>query len=131
MLKRLFFSSILILMVFSLYSCGIKNDNIKQPENSYSFTQKATVVRNYFKDKLPEFKFSENPVERYRDGENFVLSVTCSQKEFNKYVKKLKGSGFDQNAVEVETYYSANTEDGFYVEATYVGDMLTVFVKKI
>lgn len=132
MLKKTSVVLIMILTVVFLCSCGIKDVNIqKNPDSSYSFTQKATVIENYFKEKLPEFNFSDDPVERYRDGVSFTLSVTCSQKEFNKYVKKLKNSGFELNAFEAETYYSANTEDNFFVEATYVGDMLTVFVKKI
>lgn len=131
MLKKIFVFLIVIITVFSLGSCGIKNEKNKQTDTSYSFTQKPTAVKNYFKEKLPEFNFSEEPVERYRDGISYTLSVTCSQKEFNKYVNKLKDIGFELNSVEADTYFSANTEDKFFVEVTYIGDMLTVFVKMI
>ena len=59
------------------------------------------------------------------------MNVTCTQKEFEKYTKKLKKEGFEQNLVEAQTYFSARTEDGFFVVATYVGDMLTVQIKSI
>ncbi len=129
-MKKIFalFSVILVLLGFS--ACEIKNGNESAKKPEYSFTQKETAVHNYFKDKIPDFNFDNEPVERYRDGISYTLSVTCSQNEFKKYVKKLKNNGFEQNAVETETYYSADTDDGFFVEATYVGDMLTVFVKK-
>lgn len=117
-------------MLFVFYSCGLNNDK-NQTAPSYSFTQKATLVHNYFKEKLPEHKFKNEPVEKYRDGVSYTLSVTCTLKEFGRYVKKLQKAGFDLNVVEAETYFSANTDDGYFVEATYVGDMFTVFVNKI
>ena len=131
MIKKTAAFLIFVVLILSFCSCGIKNDNKIKSSQSYSFTQRVTVIENYFKERLPEFRFSQEPVERYRDGVSFTLSVTSSQKEFGKYVKKLKDSGFELNKVEADTYYSANTEDGFFAEVTYVGDMLTVFVKKI
>lgn len=119
------FTSFVIALAFS--SCGVKIEN--KPSSSYSFTQKETFIHNSFKEKLPEFDFENEPVERYRDGMSFTMNVTCTLKEYEKYTKKLKKEGFDQNLVEAQTYFSANTQDGYFVEATYVGDMLTVFVK--
>ena len=130
MIKKIFIIAAVLLMVLSFSACEIKNGNKTQNNPEYSFTQKETVVFNYFKDKIPDFNFDNEPVERYRDGISYTFSVTCSQNEFKKYVKKLKNNGFEQNTVEAETYFSADTDDGFFVEATYVGDMLTVFVKK-
>ena len=130
MLKKNIAIFVLFVLVFAFSSCGVKVEN-KKTTVSYSFTQKETFIYNNFKDRLPEFKFEKEPVERYRDGISFTLNVTCSQKEFEKYTKKLKKEGFDQNLVEAQTYFSASTQDGFFVEATYVGDMLTVLVKAI
>ncbi len=130
MMKKIFIISAVLLMVFSFSACEIKNSDKTQSKSEYSFTQKETAVYNYFKDKIPDFNFDNEPVERYRDGISYTLSVTCSQNEFKKYVKKLKNNGFVQNTVEAETYFSADTDDGYFVEVTYVGDMLTVFVKK-
>ncbi len=130
MIKKIFAAITLISMLFVFYSCGVNNDK-KLTAPSYSFTQKATLIHNHFKEKLPEFKFKNEPVEKYRDGVSHTLSVTCTLKEFGKYIKKLQKAGFEQNIVEAQTYFSANTSDGYFVEATYVGDMLTVSVKKI
>ncbi len=126
------FISIIMLTVIALsfVSCGVNNDK-KQTSPSYSFTQKATLIHNHFKEKLPEYRFKNEPVEKYRDGVSYTLSVTCTLKEFGKYIKKIQKAGFEKNVVEAETYFSANTADGYFAEATYVGDMLTVSVKKI
>ena len=127
-------NTVLVLLVavvaFSFASCGV-NNNKNQSTPSYSFVQKSTFVHNYFKEKLPEYNFKNEPVEKYRDGTSYTLSVTCSLKEFGRYVKKLKKAGFEENITEAETYFSANNTDGVYVEAMYVGDMLTVMIKKI
>lgn len=130
MMKKNIVIFVLFALVFAFSSCGVKVENNKT-NVLHSFTQKQTYIYNNFKDKLPEFNFEKEPVERYRDGMNFTMSVTCSQKDFEKYTKKLKKEGFDQNLVEAQTYFSASSEDGFFVEATYVGDMLTVLVKAI
>lgn len=130
MIKKILASITLISMLFVFYSCGVSNDK-KQTAQSYSFTQKATLIHNYFKEKIPEFKFKNEPVEKYRDGVSYTFSVTCTLKEFGKYIKKLEKAGFEQNIVEAQTYFSANTSDGYFAEATYVGDMLTVSVKRI
>lgn len=117
-------------ILLSFCSCNIDNDK-SQVTHSYSFTQKSTLIHNHFKEKLPEYNFKNEPVEKYRDGISYTMSVTCKQKDFGKYVNKLKKAGFEQNQVEAQTYFSADTKDGYFVEVTYVGDMLTVFVKKI
>lgn len=130
MIKKTFIFSAVFLILLSFSACGIKNNNEPSKKSDYSFTQKETAVYNHFKDKIPDYDFDNEPIERYRDGISYTLSVTCSQNEFKKYIKKLKSIGFEQNAVETKTYYSANTDDGYFVEVTYVGEMLTVFVKK-
>lgn len=130
MVKKLIAILTVIPMLVAFYSCGVRNDK-NQVVESYSFSQKATQIYNHFKEKLPEYKFKNEPVEKYRDGLSYTLSVSCTLKEFGKYVKKLEKSGFDVNAVKAQTYFTASTYDGYFVEATYVGDMLTVLVKKI
>ncbi len=129
MIKKI--SSVLLIMLISVsfISCGADNGG-KESAPSYSFTQKSTLIHNYFKEKLPDYDFKNEPVEKYRDGVSYTLSVSCSLKEFQKYVKKLKKAGFEENITEAETYFSANTADGYFVEAMYVVDMLTVSVKK-
>lgn len=128
MLRKSLAICVLFALIFVFSSCEIKSGNNNSAE-TYSFTQKETFIYNNFKDKLPEFKFDNEPVERYRDGMSYTMNVTCTQKEFEKYTKKLKKEGFEENLVEAQTYFSASSEDGFFVEATYVGDMLTVLVK--
>ncbi len=130
MQKRFIAICLAIMLITACSSCGIKNDADKSTA-AYSLTQKETYIHNSFKDRLPDFKFDNEPVERYRDGMSFIMNVTCTQKEFEKYTKKLKKEGFDQDLVEAQTYFSASTEDGFFVKVTYVEDMLTVLVKSI
>lgn len=129
MLKKFISVLFALMILFSFCSCSFNSE--KKQTSSYSFTQKATVIHNHFKDKIPDFDFKNEPVEKYRDGYSYTLSVTCKLKEFDKYVKKLKKAGFEENVLEAETFFSANSQDGYFVEVTYVGDMLTVFVKKL
>ncbi len=130
MFKKLLVLISVATVLLSFCSCSLGNDKNQQIP-SYSFTQKVTLIHNHFKEKLPEYNFKNEPVEKYRDGVSYTLSVTCSLKEFGKYIKKIQKAGFEENVVEAETYFSANTNDGYFVEVTYVGDMLTAFVKKI
>ena len=129
MIKKISSLLLVLLISVSFISCGADNSG-KKSAPSYSFTQKLTLIHNYFKEKLPDYDFKNEPAEKYRDGVSYTLSVSCSLKEFKKYVKKLKKAGFEENITEVETYFSANTADGYYVEAMYAVDMLTVCVKK-
>ena len=129
MFKKLITVLLSLTICFSFCSCSF--NSTKKQTSSYSFTQKVTVIHNHYKDKLPDFDFKSEPVEKYRDGYSYTLSVTCKLKEFDKYVNKLKKAGFVENVLEAETFFSANTQDGYFVEVTYVGDMLTVFVKNL
>ncbi|MBQ2848007.1 MAG: hypothetical protein IJE74_07105 [Clostridia bacterium] len=124
----LFFISLFIILGIS--ACGVEN-NDKNTSNMISFTSKETLIHNYFKDRIPDFNFKNEVVEKYDDGISYILTVKCDKNEFKKYLKKLKKAGFEENVVEAETYYSANDGDGYFIEATYVGEMLTVYVKMI
>lgn len=128
MLKKAVALCLVLASVFVVSSCRVENKKDKISD-TYSFTQRVTYIHNHFKDSLPEFKFENDPVERYEDGMSFVMNVVSSQKEFDKYKKKLVKEGFDQELVEAQTYFSAVNGNGLFVKATYVGDMLTVMVK--
>lgn len=119
---------ILIMFVCCFCSCADKNNSGKNEQNYAAVTAKSTAVYNHFKDRIPELKFKNTPVEKYEDGLSYVLSVKCSEKEYKSCIKKLKKAGFDVSPVETDTYYNASDDTGYFVEVTYVGEMLTVYI---
>ena len=131
MLKKTLLIFVLLTFLFAVSACDSEYENSdKQGTNNYSYTARETKIYNYFKDRIPEFDFKNEPVEKYDEGISYVLTVRCSEKEYKKYIKKLKKSGFELNSYEAETYYSATDSDGYFAEVTYIEDMLTVYVKK-
>ena len=114
-------------------SCSIKKTenggSVNTAAPTVSTTAAQTKMHNDFKDRLPAFKFENEPSEKYDDGMRYILTVKCSQKEYAKYIREVKKNGFAQNAIEEEGYFCAYDEQGYYAEITYIGEMMTVFVK--
>lgn len=130
MIKKISAVILSISVMICLCSCNFDGEKEKgNSENGILVTAKSTAVHNHFKDRIPEFGFENDPVEKYEDGFSYSLSVKCSQKEYKSYLKKLKKTGFEVDAVEADTYYSASDEDGYFVEVTYVGEMLSVYIQ--
>lgn len=127
MIKKI--SAVIVLLGMFVCAASCNFDNDKKKETVVSAVIRTTAVYNHFKDRIPEYSFENKPVEKYEDGLSYVLSVKCSQKEYKSYLKKLKKNGFEQNPIEADTYYSASDEEGYFVEVTYIGEMLSVFIK--
>ena len=127
MLKRFAAAAAVLLVIFSFSSCNVKDDEI--PE--VSVTVKETRVHNNFKDVLPKPDFDGEISENYDEGIKYSFNVKCSEKECEKYIKQLKKAGFVERATETKNYYTAVTEDGYFVEMTYINGNLTVYTKKI
>lgn len=128
MLKRFVAAVSALLIIFSLSSCSIKKGD-ENPE--VSVTVKETRVHNNFKDVLPKPDFDGEISENYDEGIKYSFNVKCSEKECEKYIKQLKKAGFVERATETKNYYTAVTEDGYFVEMTYINGNLTVYTKKI
>lgn len=131
MIKKLSAALFVLMFAFSLCSCGFKNDNkdnSKKPQVNVEITAKSTAIHNHFKDRIPEADFKNTPNEKYEDGYSYSLSVKCSAREYKNYLKKIKKAGFEVNPVEADTYYSARDGKGYFVEMTYVAEMLTVYI---
>ena len=127
MLKRFAAAAAVLLVIFSFSSCNVKDDEI--PE--VSVTVKETRVHNNFKDVLQKPDFDGEISENYDEGIKYSFNVKCSEKECEKYIKQLKKAGFVERATETKNYYTAVTEDGYFVEMTYINGNLTVYTKKI
>lgn len=128
-MKKICVLFFLFAVLICFCSCGVSNDMDKDKiKNNAVVTEQSTAVYNYFKDRIPEFGFKNEPVEKYDDGLNYILSVECSQKEYKSCIKKLKKAGFNLQSVEADTYYSAVDEEGYFVEVAYVGEMLTLYI---
>ena len=131
MLKKLSAVLMIALLSLSVSSCSIENGKNKTDNTTInSTTQKITVIYNNFKDVLPEFKFESTPVEKYDEGISYTFSAKCSESDYDKYVKKLKKSGFEINSSDGNGYYAAYNEENYYVESILVGDLITVFIKR-
>lgn len=128
MIKKLSAVIAVVAAVACLSSCGFNNNIAEKKPGNAQVTAKSTAVYNHFKDRIPEFKFDNTPVEKYEDGFGYSLSVKCSEREYKNYLKKLKKTGFETNPVEADTYYSASDDKGYFVEVTYVGEMLSVYI---
>ena len=70
-------------------SCSIKKTenggSVNTAAPTASTTAAQTKMHNDFKDRLPAFKFENEPSEKYDDGMRYILTVKCSQKEYEKY----------------------------------------------
>ncbi len=125
---------ILILVVaLSAAGCNIKKDDVGEKESSsvITTTEQVTLIYNHFKDRLPVFGFKKEVKETYRESLSYSFSVECSEREFKKYVSALEDAGFNQNAVSAEGYFTASTEDAYFVEAALINGILNVNIKKI
>ena len=131
MIKKI--TALLMIMSFSVLvcACSVKNDDSENKKTSRSTTEQVTLIRNSFKEVLPKGNFKEDIKETYVDGLSYKFTVKCSQSESNKYIEKVKKSGFDLNVAEGTNYYSARTEDYYSVEITYIGEILTVLCKRV
>lgn len=128
MIKKISAIIAVVAAVACLSSCGFNNNAADNKPGNVQVTAKSTAVYNHFKDRIPEFKFDNTPVEKYEDGIGYSLSVECSEKEYKSYLKKLKKTGFEINPVEADTYYNATDGKGYFVEVTYVNEMLSVYI---
>lgn len=116
-------------ILLSMAACSIEGSSSK--EETPATTVKETRIYNNYKDVLPDFDF-ENPIsEDYEESVKYSFNVKCSEKECEKYIKKLKNAGFTEKAIETDSYYTAYTEDGYFVEMTYINGNLTVYSKKM
>ena len=131
MIKKI--TALLMIMSFSVLvcACSVKNDDSENKKTSRTTTEQVTLIRNSFKEVLPKGNFKEDIKETYVDGLSYKFTVKCSQSESNKYIEKVKKSGFDLNVAEGTNYYSARTEDYYSVEITYIGEILTVLCKRV
>lgn len=128
MIKKLSAAVVMIAVFICFASCGFDSSRAENKQDNVQATAKSTAVYNHFKDRIPEFKFDNTPIEKYEDGLGYSLSVKCSEKEYKNYLKKLKKTGFKTNSVEADTYYSASDEKGYFVEVTYINEMLSVYI---
>lgn len=130
MIKRIIAAASALLILMSLSACSVRKDDVSDSISTAATTVKETRIHNNFKDALPDFEF-DNPVsEDYQESIKYVFNVECSEKECEKYIKELKNAGFLNNAIETDSYYTASTEEGYFVEMTYINGTLTVYTKK-
>ena len=132
-MKKIFAFILVLVIALSAAGCNIKKNDIDEKESSsvITTTEQVTLIYNHFKDRLPDFDFKKEVKETYRESLSYAFSVECSDKEFKKYVSALEDAGFNQNAVSAEGYYTASTEDAYFVEAALINGILNVNVKKI
>ena len=112
-------------------ACSVKNNESEEKNKTRTTTEQVTLIRNSFKDALPSFKFKNELKENYVDGMNYKFTVECTQDDCDKYIEKVKKSGFTVNPAEGTNYYSARTKDYFSVEITYIDGILTVLCKRV
>lgn len=133
-MKKIVAVLLIAVCALSLFGCNIKNENTK-PENKKTTaaitTEQLTKIYNHFKDRLPEFRFRNEPEGIYDESLKYSFSVESSDREFKKYVDALEKAGFDVNASSATGYYAASTEDSYFVEAALVNGILNVSIKKI
>lgn len=132
-MKKIFAVLLMLAIALGVAGCNLKNDSIDANESSavITTTEQITLIYNHFKDRLPEFDFKKEVKDSYRESLSYSFSVECSDREFNKYVSALEDAGFNKNAVSAEGYYTASTEDSYFVEAALISGVLNVNVKKI
>lgn len=132
-MKKIFAAFLILVVALSVAGCNIKKDNIDEKESDavVTTTEQITLIYNHFKDRLPEFKFKKEIKDTYRESLSYSFSVESSDREFQKYVSALESAGFNKNAVSAEGYYTAITEDSYFVEAALIDGILNVNIKKI
>lgn len=132
MLKKIISAALAVLLLAGLSACSIKDDTSDKTRFSVSTTVlRETRIHNYFKDMLPDFEFENQVSESYEESVKYIFNVECSERECKKYIEALKEAGFVNSATETESYYTASTDEGYFVEMTHINGMLTVYTKKI
>ena len=127
MLKKFVAVALIMIAVIGISACSVENGK----DNNAVTTVRETVVYNSFKDALPYFSFDNEISEAYEENVKYSFNVKCSSKECAKYIEELKKAGFTERATETKNYYTAVSEDGYFVEMTYINGNLTVYTKKI
>ncbi|MBR3818524.1 MAG: hypothetical protein IKJ41_05175 [Clostridia bacterium] len=131
MIKKSAIVLFLVLILLTVNACSVKTNNRKDNNSIVVSTKQVTLIRNSFADVLPNFKFENEINDTYVDGINYKFTVRCSQEECEKYIEKAKKSGFIINSSNGTNYYSAETEDYYSIEITYIGEILTVLCKRV
>ncbi len=134
MLKKTFVIFLAVIMIFGISACNVESNN----GNGFDAgvvtdtvsNETATYYHNTFKDRIPEPDFKESPKEQYVDGESYYFTVTCTEKEFDNYIKKLKKSGFKNSLVEASGYFYAKDGEGYYTELVYKNGILTATIDR-
>lgn len=129
MIKKITAMFLIISAAVSIGACSMKSE--KETGKTRTATEQVTLIRNFFKETLPSFRFKNDIKETYVDGLTYKFTVKCTQGECDKYIKKVKKEGFTVNPAEGTNYYSARTEDYYFVEITYIGEILTVLCKRV
>lgn len=133
MLKKITVIFLAVIMLLSISACNIKNNEGNGFETAVANTatnESVTYHYNTFKDRIPEPDFKETPKEQYVDGDSYYFTVTCTEKEFDNYIKKLKKSGFENNLVEATGYFYAKDGEGYYTELVYKNGILTATIDR-
>lgn len=132
-MKKFFALLLTAVIALSVAGCNLKNNNVDESESNeiVTTTEQITLIYNHFKDRLPEFDFKKDVKGVYRESLNYSFSVECNDREFKKYVSALESAGFNKNAVSAEGYYTASTEDSYFVEVALINGILNVNIKKI
>ena len=129
MFKRLLAFLLVFMLAVGFSACKVNKSNTSGKKDGET-TQKITRIYNSFKDTLPDFRFDSEPVENYVEGISYSFSAECSEKDFDKYIKAVKKTGFDVRSVEGNGYYKAHNAEKYFVEIVLVDGMITVFVKR-
>ncbi len=133
-MKKIFAVILIAVIALNFAGCNLKNNKIDKNDKINEIvttTEQVTLIYNHFKDRLPEFDFKKEVKGVYRESLNYSFSVECNDREFKKYVSALESAGFNKNAVSAEGYYTASTEDSYFVEAALVNGIMNVNIKKI
>ncbi len=128
-MKKLFSILIIASMLFCLASCDSK-DNKDNGTQAVSHTKPVTKIYNDLADTLPEFTFKNELDETYDEGYSYSFTVKSTQREFEKYIKSAKNSGYSINEVNGENYYFAMNENGFKLECMYKDGSTIVTVSR-
>lgn len=127
MIKKSAAVLLILLILITANACSVKKGDVNIIISS---TKQVTLVKNTFKDALPNYKFKNEINDTYSDGISYKFTVKCSQSDCEKYIEKVKKSGFVINPAVGTNYYSAQTEDNYSAEITYINGIMTVLCKK-
>lgn len=133
MIKKLSVILLAVIMLFGISACNIKTNNGSGFNTGVADTvsnETHTYYYNTFKDRIPEPDFKETPKEQYVDGDSYYFTVTCTEKEFDNYIKKLKRNGFKNSLVEATGYFYAKDGEGYYAELIYKNGILTATIDR-